>query len=532
MNGKSPAFAIFQGGGAKGIGHVGALKAIEDCGYELIGVAGASAGAIVAALVAAGHKADEIFNKDNGSLFKVHGKTPLDIIGSDAWGDLQNIMNLYKCGRFSRLFRTSTRRSVCRAIKNRGILSTDEMQRFINLLLKEKVADFYATAKIRGQVPDQIRFRDIDPVNPLYFGAETNVESVFCRLKVVVTDVDNGCPVLFDHTTPDVVVAEAVAASAALPLIFRLPKIPSFDRGKYSYADGGLVSNLPAWVFTEEKLAYERRNPSCGNVPLLAFELIEESRNRQPIQSDPIGSFLARVLRAGIVGSQLVVKDFVRDMVVISLPVNIGVLDFQCTDVKAGACYRESKRRATAGIKGIHDIDTVLADLFNRLGTRPEIKKLEQFRLCLIQPYGRLTGSAEKPKTFRVAAFAGVGNDADDRLLIDGENPGAPLAFTSRTTVLHNLRSALDAGEVLLTKYERAHIRDSIASVIAVPIFTSTDEWNKENPENRMQPLGVLCLDSDQELQPVYDSSDFMQWFIQESVTFSEAFAEGDTHER
>jgi NTE family protein len=45
-------FAIFEGGGAKGLAHVGALKAAESRNLEFIGVAGASAGAIIAALVA------------------------------------------------------------------------------------------------------------------------------------------------------------------------------------------------------------------------------------------------------------------------------------------------------------------------------------------------------------------------------------------------------------------------------------------------------------------------------------------------
>src|SRR5438128_10748256 len=51
--------AVFEGGGVKGIGLVGALSIIQPR-YDLQNVAGTSAGAIVAALVTAGYKADDI----------------------------------------------------------------------------------------------------------------------------------------------------------------------------------------------------------------------------------------------------------------------------------------------------------------------------------------------------------------------------------------------------------------------------------------------------------------------------------------
>jgi NTE family protein len=52
-------FAVFEGGGVKGIGHVGALAQIRwsEPSLTIRGYAGASAGAIVAALAAAGYDA-------------------------------------------------------------------------------------------------------------------------------------------------------------------------------------------------------------------------------------------------------------------------------------------------------------------------------------------------------------------------------------------------------------------------------------------------------------------------------------------
>ena len=51
---------VFEGGGVKGIALVGAYSVLEEHGYSRQNMAGASAGAIVAALVAAGYSAAEL----------------------------------------------------------------------------------------------------------------------------------------------------------------------------------------------------------------------------------------------------------------------------------------------------------------------------------------------------------------------------------------------------------------------------------------------------------------------------------------
>lgn len=51
-----------SGGGARGVSHVGVLKALEEMGVEVSMVSGTSAGSIVAALYAYGYEPDEIFD--------------------------------------------------------------------------------------------------------------------------------------------------------------------------------------------------------------------------------------------------------------------------------------------------------------------------------------------------------------------------------------------------------------------------------------------------------------------------------------
>jgi NTE family protein len=51
---------VLSGGGARGIGHLGMLKALEEFGIKASHVSGTSAGAIAAAFYAAGYSANEI----------------------------------------------------------------------------------------------------------------------------------------------------------------------------------------------------------------------------------------------------------------------------------------------------------------------------------------------------------------------------------------------------------------------------------------------------------------------------------------
>ena len=53
--------AVFAGGGIKGIGLLGAFSVAEEQGYRWEKLAGTSVGGMLAALVASGYKAREIY---------------------------------------------------------------------------------------------------------------------------------------------------------------------------------------------------------------------------------------------------------------------------------------------------------------------------------------------------------------------------------------------------------------------------------------------------------------------------------------
>lgn len=79
------AYGVFEGGGIRGIGLAGAAAAVMDHGYRLTSVAGTSAGALVASLVAAGYDGDdlrrEVSNVDWPSLLDGGPELRVPMIG-------------------------------------------------------------------------------------------------------------------------------------------------------------------------------------------------------------------------------------------------------------------------------------------------------------------------------------------------------------------------------------------------------------------------------------------------------------------
>lgn len=62
---------VLSGGGARGIAHIGVIKALEELGVEIDCLAGASAGSIVGSLYAYGYKPDKILEVvTTASVFK------------------------------------------------------------------------------------------------------------------------------------------------------------------------------------------------------------------------------------------------------------------------------------------------------------------------------------------------------------------------------------------------------------------------------------------------------------------------------
>lgn len=260
-------FVALSGGGAKGLIHVGALRALEDRGVAFCGLAGTSAGAIVASLKAAGFSSRDLLDPDGGRTLidQLREIDPdfdraTDIFGRIGWTRVRLFRWVSAHGWIVKaaaivlavttplaLIAIGATRSmaaivltaisiVCLAMVGflvgrffiGGLANVGRFQTAMGTLLQRKLFP---------DEPDRI-------VTMADFGRDGRP-----TLKIVSANLSRRSLQLFSpDRTPDVAVADAVAASICLPIIFQPWRI-----GGSTFVDGGIVSNLPAWPFDEER---------------------------------------------------------------------------------------------------------------------------------------------------------------------------------------------------------------------------------------------------------------------------------------
>lgn len=201
---------VFQGGGVKGIALVGALLGFAErgCG-RWVNVAGASAGAVVAAYLACGHDAydaEQLLRAAPYSRFEDFGP------GGRLLGGGWNL------------------------IRRRGLARGEYFRRWLD---------------------DQIEGRTFAAV----------AENGRSRLKLIAADITRRDLLVLPDDLPDYRlpgadgpidparfrIADAVRMSMSLPYFFEPVQLVHHDSGTTStIVDGGLLSNFPVWVFDVE----------------------------------------------------------------------------------------------------------------------------------------------------------------------------------------------------------------------------------------------------------------------------------------
>jgi NTE family protein len=185
---------VFEGGGVKGIAYAGALQVLTDCGImpQIKQVAGTSAGAITATMVALGYTAPEIKSIIMGLDFKQF---------EDGWDPLRlaTEYGLYKGNTFLAW-----------------------MQKMI---------------MARSHKGPNTTFADLYNQNGI-------------GLFVFATDLNIYDVKQFSHIdTPNVAICEAVRASMSIPMFFKAWKFTNNQPDNHIYVDGGVVLNYPLTVF-------------------------------------------------------------------------------------------------------------------------------------------------------------------------------------------------------------------------------------------------------------------------------------------
>lgn len=219
--------AVFEGGGVKGIAFAGAVRAVEDAGVrEWCNVAGTSAGAIVASLLVAGYRAD----------------------------DLERIMTVdYR--RFADYGVGGVARGLLNSLWMRGLAPG----RFFERWLEQHLADSPLGRSLGGRQPTFADVRRTDLPASL---SDAQRERVLYRLQVIASDITAGRMLVLPHDIAsfslsrngprvdpeELTLVQAVRMSMSFPFLYNPVTLWDGDRPHY-VVDGGLLSNFPVWLF-------------------------------------------------------------------------------------------------------------------------------------------------------------------------------------------------------------------------------------------------------------------------------------------
>jgi len=304
MNAKNKlmADAVFEGGGVKGIGLVGAVTVAEEKGYQWVNVAGTSAGAIVAALLAAGYSAvelREILEELDYNKFK--DSSLLDRI--PLVGPLASV--IFEKGIYEGKF-----------LENwiRGLLRKKNVQTFNDLILEEYKYDERYHFKLRVIASDISRG----------------------RLLILPQDIAD-----FGIRPEDLSVATAVRMSMSIPFFYEPVKLRNMKTNQLSYiVDGGVLSNFPVWLFDSE-----------GEIPkwsTFGFKLVDPEEEREiPHQVRGPISLLAALFSTMMQAHDArYIKDeqFIRTLLIPTL--GIGTTEFDISRERSEALYQSGREAA------------------------------------------------------------------------------------------------------------------------------------------------------------------------------------------
>jgi NTE family protein len=348
-DGGHPKYAdlVFEGGGVKGIALVGALAVLEAEGYQPQNLAGTSAGSIVATLLAAGYRADDIHriirDFDFPALMDEGWEDRIPLIGKPL--SLLKDQGLYEGKAFLETMR--------------GLLAAKGVHTFRDLVY-EPPPGVPPSSERRYRHTVQVIASDLSERRLLCLPLDAE--------KLGVAD--------------DLEVARAVRMSMSIPFFFepvrhRNPR----TRRPHVIVDGGLLSNFPVWIFDSD---------GVPDWPTFGLRLVE---------TDPRTPVAARLSpdaapRGGVRAMAAYIRSLVQTMLeahdrlhietadyarTIAIP-TLGVrgTDFRLSRRTARRLYDAGRRAAEEFLAG-WDFDAYIAAF--RSGERPTRRELIAARM-------------------------------------------------------------------------------------------------------------------------------------------------------
>ena len=200
---------VCEGGGVKGIGLAGAYEALEQAGYQPQNVAGTSAGAITAALIAARYSAAELREIVFGLDYRQ--------FEDKGWED-----------------RVPLAGRPLSVLLDEGIYEGDRFLEWMRGLLQAKGIETFAQLQTEWDDPKYA------------YRLQVIASDVTAReLLVLPRDADK-----LGIAPDELEVALAVRMSMSIPLFFEPVRVENPQTNhEHVIVDGGMLSNFPVWLF-------------------------------------------------------------------------------------------------------------------------------------------------------------------------------------------------------------------------------------------------------------------------------------------
>jgi NTE family protein len=315
---------VCEGAGVKGIGLAGAYSVLEEEGWEPQNVAGTSAGAITAALIAAGYTSSEV----KEIIFALDFRRFED----KSWEDKVPFVG--------------TPLSV---LVTNGVYKGDAFLDWIRGVLLEKGIRTFADLKTKW-------------LDPKYSSRLQVVASDITARRLLVLPRDAG---MLGLEAWELDVALAVRMSMSIPIFFRCVRMHGDDSREHLIVDGAMLSNFPVGLFDRE----DDETPDWPTFGLLLVEPEPEkpvaARIPPPGQA-PLGAKGLVTLVSGMLHTMMEAHDrlylekaqFARTIPIPTL--GVGTTEFGISKQRKQALY-DSGRAAAEKFLSTWDFDAYLA---------------------------------------------------------------------------------------------------------------------------------------------------------------------------
>jgi NTE family protein len=292
-----PVDAVFEGGGVKGIGLVGAVEATVEHGYRFQNVAGTSAGAIVAALVAAGYTPAEL-------------KSVLQTVDYSKFLDKDFVDKIPIVG------------PALSVVLEKGIYAGRYLEEWLRELLAAKGKRTFSDLILPDYEQERYRY----------------------RLQVIAADVSRGKLLKlpwdirdYGENPDDLEIARAVRMSASIPFFFEPIEISAGGETCY-VVDGGVLSNFPVWLFD---------SVGVPEWPTFGYKLVDPSEGRPHTVTGPLTllSALFSTMMEAHDARYIEDKNFVRTICIPTL--GVRTTEFDITPPQKDALYQAGRKAAS-----------------------------------------------------------------------------------------------------------------------------------------------------------------------------------------